>query len=187
MALPLTGENLSDYNNVPTTPVSDPLGTLLNTLYALIAGGGVPVYGEIYQTAGYVTVNVDNTGYQKLALFNTNGLSSGVTPDAADDELGVVAGRYRVRFQCSRIRAVEPATDVAILLAFGVDGVAVTNTLWIVSDNEPSTQTVSMEAIIDVAAAGVLSIMGLGVDVPPGIDNEYYNPRLQAFRLGDIP
>lgn len=181
MTLPLSPEELRDYNNVPTTPVSQKLGDTINALVG--GGGGTQPFAEVYNDVGFIAANVDDAGYKDLDVLGLNGVSSGLTPN--NESITLTPGRYRCVFQCNVVRPPPPAVDLSVTLAFGIGGVAVPATAWTVSDNFASTQSMSMSAILHVPLGADLTIMGLGVDPPPGVSVEFFNARLQAFRLGD--
>lgn len=54
--IPLTAEETLEYNNVPTTPVTAPLGDVINELTALIPGGGFERVADIFACPAGVAV-----------------------------------------------------------------------------------------------------------------------------------
>jgi len=99
MTVPLTGTDLVKYNNVPTTPLDNKLGDIINELFALIGGGGLTpashrqldqlvhlvadtTYFEVVRTGGRVSDVIywtDNTKTTKVRETNVTRTSGQVS------------------------------------------------------------------------------------------------------------
>lgn len=84
-----------------TSVVNAPSDTIATK--AFVAATYAPLtniaYGEIFVDDGVTAQTVaTGTTYTKLTFFVTNGTSSGVTPDAANDKITLTkAGKYKVQ------------------------------------------------------------------------------------------
>lgn len=110
-------------------------------------------YGEIYVEQG-ASLGFYSTASFKLLVFDTNGISFGTTPDAANGEVQInVSGNYLVSFSLGFYTMGDPGNLWTFVAA--IDGVP-QNNIRVLTSSPSSTVTNSI--FTSIGATGLLTI-----------------------------
>lgn len=146
MALPLTSLETKQYNNVATTPPTQPLGDVINELYA---GSGGNIYGELSSVEGFVTQAGISLEGVPMTSLTVEGLFSGVEVDGTEQKIIVPEGRWKCTLSISMTRDTPPGTDMVAYFGVAVNGVRVSALAPVVQESGPIS--VYSTIIVDLA------------------------------------
>lgn len=175
MTLPLSPEEHWDYNNVPTTPLTQKLGDTIDELYARI--GLEQPFGEIYGASEkFVRQDKISNTYVRLDVFDKDGLHA-KTVTAKRPTITIPFGTWRVYFEVNEVRR-APLSAFSIFLAFGLNGNIVTPNRVV-----SAVGSVNMSALVNVDKDPMTLEIYVKNSTGEDVSIEFLTPRLQAFCL----